>query len=256
MSAARLTQRQQEPLGWLWHAGGMSELPAHRPRPAVWVPTALVVVLLVAIAGVFIRDSAAANQAELSFLHDLSAMHTPLLTPLALAINTGFGPVGAVIVSLIVAVVIGVSAGGAWPAVRFGLLVAVPWLVVDIVKAVVSRPRPDASVLVEQIVREPASASYPSGHTAFATALGVALVWTVLSRTRRGVPIAIAVLVAAVLALVTAWSRMYLGVHHPTDVTASLLLVPVVSTAVFAVAESLVAARASRVPRGPGDPLS
>ncbi|WP_402844856.1 phosphatase PAP2 family protein [Microbacterium sp. GXS0129] len=255
MRAERLTLRQQELLGWLWHADGMSDLRAARPRPAVWIPVALAVVLVVAVVGVLVRDSAAVNDAELSFLHDLSAMHTSLLTPIALAVNIGFGPVGAVIISLIVAVVIGMSARAAWPAVRFGLLVAVPWLVVDVIKAVVSRPRPDAGVLVEQLIREPASASYPSGHTAFAAALGVALVWTVVSRTHRAAPVVVAAAVAAVLALVTAWSRMYLGVHHPTDVTASLLVVPVVSTAVFAVAERAVSARGPRSVAAADDPL-
>ncbi|MFK4788922.1 phosphatase PAP2 family protein [Microbacterium sp. ZW T5_56] len=231
----------------------MSDIPPPRPRPVVWVPIAVAVVVAITVAGILIRDSAAVNDAELSFLHDLSARHSAWLTPLALVINTGFGPIGAVIVSLIVAVAVGVSGGGPWPAARFALLVVVPWLVVDVVKAVVSRPRPDSGVLVEQIIREPLSASYPSGHTGFAAALGMALVWTVLSRTRRTTPVVVVTVVAAALALVTAWSRMHLGVHHPTDVTASILLVPVVSTAVFAVYERAVAKRGLRAPNGSGE---
>lgn len=247
--------RQQEPLGCLWHAGGMSDLPVPRPRPAVWIPIAVVTTIVIAVVGILIRDSAAINEAELSFLRDLSTMHNAWLTPIALVINTGFGPVGAVIVSLAIAAAVGVTGEGLWPAARFGLLVVVPWLVVDLVKAVVSRPRPDSGVLVSQIISEPLSASYPSGHTGFAAALGMALVWTVLSRTRRTAPVVAVIAVAAALALVTAWSRMYLGVHHPTDVTASILLVPVVSTAVFAVYERIVEKRGLRASNGAGDPL-
>ncbi|WP_433674897.1 phosphatase PAP2 family protein [Microbacterium gorillae] len=234
----------------------MSDLPVPRPRPAVWIPIALVTTIVIAVAGIFIRDSTVINEAELSFLRDLSAMHNAWLSPIALVINIGFGPVGAVIVSLIIAIVVGVSGGGVWSAARFGLLVVVPWLAVDLVKAIVSRPRPDSGVLVNQIISEPLSASYPSGHTGFAAALGMALVWTVLSRTRRTAPVVAVIALAAVLALVTAWSRMYLGVHHPTDVTASILLVPVVSTAVFAVCERIVDKRGLRTSKGPGDPLS
>ncbi|MFD8203253.1 phosphatase PAP2 family protein [Streptomyces sp. NPDC003470] len=84
-------------------------------------------------------------------------------------------------------------------------------------KRLVRRPRPDreaARVSVDRYVPMPASASFPSGHTAsavaFATAVGVVL------------PAAAAPLGA--LATAVGYSRVHTGVHYPGDVVAGAVL--------------------------------
>ncbi|MEU6406453.1 phosphatase PAP2 family protein [Streptomyces sp. NPDC046985] len=103
-------------------------------------------------------------------------------------------------------------------------------------KRVVRRRRPDrekAQVAVDRHVPMPESASFPSGHTAsataFATAVGVAL------------PPAAAPLGA--LALAVGYSRVHTGVHYPGDVAAGALL------GFTAAAATLTAVRAWPRPR-------
>ena len=78
----------------------------------------------------------------------------------------------------------------------------------------------------------------------FAAAAAVVVVTAGLSALTTSPPAtpsreAAAIAVAAALALVAAWSRMYLGVHQPTDVGTSMVLVPMVSWATAGVIATL-----------------
>lgn len=87
-----------------------------------------------------------------------------------------------------------------------------------VVKLIVARPRPT----FEQL-NALKSLSFPSEHTTQAAAIYLTIA-ILLSRglDRRWRILAIAL--AIVIALGVAWSRVYLGVHYPTDVAAGLLL--------------------------------
>jgi membrane-associated phospholipid phosphatase len=85
---------------------------------------------------------------------------------------------------------------------------------------VVHRQRPD----VPRLEQLPVDASYPSGHTAASIAIycGIALLLT--SRIAdRSVRVAIWV-VAAVVPVFVAFSRMYRGMHHPLDIVGGVLI--------------------------------
>lgn len=84
-----------------------------------------------------------------------------------------------------------------------------------VLKPLVGRIRPfDVNTLIELLIEAPTDYSFPSGHTFASFACACAL----LSEDKRlGIP-------ALVLAVLIAFSRMYLYVHYPTDVLAGILL--------------------------------
>lgn len=101
---------------------------------------------------------------------------------------------------------------------------------------VVERDRPS----VPQLEPSPPTSSFPSGHTAAALTLyvGLALVITPSLR-HRWIQIAVWV-IAFAIPLYVAISRVYEGMHHPTDVVGSILLaLGALTTALIAVRPSM-----------------
>src|SRR5207237_2718514 len=87
-----------------------------------------------------------------------------------------------------------------------------------ILQSVVGRPRPPDAMAIAS------GPSFPSGHTLAATAVYGILIYLLLREKRRSWwHIAAVVPLIAIIAFVPL-SRIYLGVHWPHDVTASLAL--------------------------------
>ena len=104
-------------------------------------------------------------------------------------------------------------------AILLALTVVGAWLVEGLIKGWVGRPRP----LIVPHLTEAGGASFPSGH-AFNSAvvyIAIALAFATLSA-RESVRLTI-IGAAIVLSLVIAWSRVWLGVHFPSDVMAGWL---------------------------------
>ncbi len=138
---------------------------------------------------------------------------------LATAVHFVLGP----IVGPILTVVAGVAIAR-WNR-RSGLLfvaiTAVSWLSVACAKLAFHRQRPPGTLLNALIV-ENGNDSFPSGHTAFAAGVSagvIAALWSARRPTRR------AWIAGGVLVVLTALSRLYLGVHYWADVVAAPLFV-------------------------------
>jgi len=91
---------------------------------------------------------------------------------------------------------------------------ALPWLV----KLIVARPRPTFAHL-----QQLSSLSFPSEHTTQAAAIYLTVAILLSKDLNRGLRELVIVL-ALLIAVVVAWSRVYLGVHYPSDVAAGLIL--------------------------------
>jgi membrane-associated phospholipid phosphatase len=189
-----------------------------RNRFIVTIVIVIVVVILVIVAGLALTHSSSVTAAETKLLAQVAASRIGALVSVSLALNWVFSPPIAVIVGVI-------AAGGVFAVTRswvtvlhFILLVLGTWLSSEVVKVIVHRPRPTAR-LADTLVPNPDPDSYPSGHVCFVVGLGLAFfVLAIRSRAR----IVIAVL-AILLDLVTAGTRVYLGIHYPTDALASLV---------------------------------
>jgi len=178
--------------------------------------------LVLALAGILLVIGLAvlvSIDAADAFDHALiEAIRDPELDdPLAfLAPLTHLGSTGAVTVVALLTFAVG-AAIGPW---RHGLIgaatIGAASLGVELVKLVVSRGRPD---LLEPLVEEHGF-SFPSGHSTLSmVAYGVLAVLLTRSRLPREVATLI-VIGLGVLIVLIGISRVWLGVHYPTDVIA------------------------------------
>ncbi|MPZ73298.1 MAG: phosphatase PAP2 family protein [Nitriliruptorales bacterium] len=84
------------------------------------------------------------------------------------------------------------------------------WNVAQLSKTRVRRQRPYEADGVRRLIRKPTGSSFPSGHSA----VGVAMFTMLADRSRGGVSRRLLQAVGTYVAL----SRVYVGVHYPTDV--------------------------------------
>ena len=85
-----------------------------------------------------------------------------------------------------------------------------------VLKALIARARPD---LWERLITE-TSYSFPSGHAMLSSMLAFAVI-AIAWRTRYRV---IATIAALLFMVLVSFSRLYLGVHYPTDIVAGWLV--------------------------------
>jgi len=143
-----------------------------------------------------------------------------------LSAGTGFAIFVSAIGSTQVALLVAATATAVLAALRHwhGVLmvvlsVAAAQVTVQVIKHVVERPRPDAE---DQLVHA-GGFSFPSGHSATSMAVYATLAFLLIrALDRGGLRVAVGLAGGAVV-LAIGLSRIFLGVHYPTDVLAGWL---------------------------------
>lgn len=189
------------------------------PQLRHWIAVPLLAAVLIAAAGLALRFIPALTSADMSVDAELSHDHTPPLTGIALVINAVFSPPGGVLMIAALCLYLLLVRRSPVNAVATGLVAAGGWVSSELFKVVVARHRPDSTALFNPLIPEPGTDSFPSGHTALAAALAIAL-FLLARGTRWQRPAAV---LGVLLVVAVALSRVYLGVHYPTDVVASFL---------------------------------
>ncbi|GAA0964579.1 phosphatase PAP2 family protein [Frigoribacterium faeni] len=186
-----------------------------------WVARGVTGVVGVVVAGLLITSGAGGvGEVDLDFVQHASRAHVPVLDETALLVDRLLGPqLGAALVLLLTVAVWVVTRRAAAALTVLGVAIG-PWAAAELVKLVVQRDRPDPGLLVDPLIVEPHSFSFPSGHTALATGLALALVLLVWGR--RGAPVVVGASALAVAAV--GLSRVWIGVHWPSDTVASVVL--------------------------------
>jgi membrane-associated phospholipid phosphatase len=175
----------------------------------------------------------------------LAARRTPTLNDVSFWLS-GIGDVLA-IPALVTLTALGAMVMRKWRIAAFIVAaIAIEAATYRVATLLIHRQRPH----VHRLDQLPADASYYSGHTAASIAVYCGLALLITSRVRStGVRIACGA-IAIAIPLLVALSRMYRGMHHPTDVGAAVL----VGIATLVVA--LTAARAAKAAQLAGEPPS
>jgi undecaprenyl-diphosphatase len=155
---------------------------------------------------------------ELNAVRDVAAQRTAALTDVVRVITWAGSAFLLVPLALIVCLAF-VRAGLRREALAVVLSLGGAMLISGGVKLLVSRPRPPVEHL--QAVT---GSSFPSGHATQASAFWFSLVFAMPAAGASPKLTRVAASLALLIVLAVATSRVYLGVHYPSDVVAGILL--------------------------------
>lgn len=189
------------------------------PQPALWGLWVAVLSAAVLALGFYAVSTPAFSADELTVDQQLSRSHQAGLTVLSLLLDTVFSPVGGVLIIAASCFVLLIVRKSPVNALAFGGVSAAGWLSSQFFKAVVERSRPNPALLFDPLAPETGSNSFPSGHVA----LAVGLAWAFFFLFRHGPWAKLVAVVGLLVFVAVAWSRLYMGVHYPSDVAASFL---------------------------------
>lgn len=186
-------------------------------RPGARLLLGLVIFVLVGW-GVGELLASALASADLNAIRDVAAERSELVTQVAQVVTWAGSAFLLVPLALVICLALG-RAGLRREALAVAFSLGGAMLIADWVKLLVSRPRPPVEHL--QAVT---GSSFPSGHATQAGAFWLSLVLALHTAGAPPASTGMAAGLALLIVLLVAASRVYLGVHYPSDVIAGVLL--------------------------------
>lgn len=191
-----------------------------KPNPPVKrISTGVLLFVLVVILGLFVQTSLVV-EADHEVLGDMIEHRSDPRTAFLVFFTNIFSPLGTIILGVLVSVLVWVLAGSWRPAAYIAGCVALASAITHSLKPLYARPRPAEE---HRMVLE-TNFSFPSGHATGTSSLlfSSAVVFSLLfvRLWQRAIIWAGALGMTALICL----SRLYLGVHYFTDVTAGCLV--------------------------------
>ena len=151
------------------------------------------------------------DQAVITFI---KSIHDDYLTSF-FRILTNFGDV---YIPLVILLIILLFNNNRWVFILQTCSYGLSGVLVYIFKIIVARPRP-----IEALINMPKTYSFPSGHT-FTSFVFYMILFYLLSYKRTRDEKTIVVVLGAIMAILIAFSRVYLGVHYFSDVIGGFIL--------------------------------
>lgn len=179
-------------------------------------------VLIVFFIGIFLLIANGYNSflkpLDNTIINAIQSLENPILTNIYLNVTNIADQKQSAVITIILVILLFVKKLKR-EALFLTLTMATCGIVMAFIKTLFNRPRPIIHRLVESN-----SLSFPSGHTTSATILYLTLALILIKLVVNGKNAYIAILIAIVGILFIASSRVYLGVHYPTDTMAGMCL--------------------------------
>lgn len=187
------------------------------------------------------------DEAVLLGVAEWTSPRTDILAPDLTALGGGTVVLALAVVSATLLAVL----GRRWYAILICVAVGGGWILSPVLKLLFGRPRPQ---VVEWRTPHAGQASFPSGHAIMAMVLYVVLAY-IIHRLGNRTSISLAAwIIAALLISVIGVTRIYLGVHYPSDVLAGYAVG--FAWAMFCAAGVEVFAARRKREKGAGNPNS
>lgn len=186
-----------------------------------WLVVPMLVAVVVFTAGMVLNYNVYMTSSDLRIVQYVGRLHDGIGTTMALVIHAGLGGPFAVVVLLTVAALVLVLKRSATDGLLVVALSTSGWALTSGMKLAVGRARPEPRLLTDVLVPGlNGFTSFPSGHTAFAVSLSIAVTLAAWGTRWRNLTLVSSVL----FVMAVGASRVYLGVHYPSDVIASFAL--------------------------------
>lgn len=199
----------------------ISARPAWQRAIGLFGAGALVVALTIGLGWLITRVLVPVRELDAAIIEWFGAGRTDPASFLARIIDP-IGNTPGIIAAVIIAATVAHAVTRRWaPALVIIVATAGETSIFLVAQLVISRARPD----IEFLAGEPATSSFPSGHVAATIATYGCIALLVFSWARGPLRV-VAVAVAIGPPLAMAWTRLYQGLHYPSDVLGSFIFAP------------------------------